>query len=47
MKVEEAANHVDDSEADVITMHFGTNNLRDSTPEEIAEIVMKTFKKLK
>ena len=33
MKVEEAANHVD-CEADVIIMHAGTNNLRDSTPED-------------
>ena len=50
MKVEEAANHVDseaDSEADVIIMHAGTNNLRDSTPEEVAEKVIKTFKKIK
>eukprot|EP00112_Aurelia_sp_Birch-Aquarium-sp1_P009412 Seg207.3 transcript_id=Seg207.3/GoldUCD/mRNA.D3Y31 product="hypothetical protein" protein_id=Seg207.3/GoldUCD/D3Y31 len=46
MKVEEAANLVD-SEADVIIMHAGTNNLRDSTPEEFAEKVIKTFKKIK
>ena len=46
MKVEEAANHVD-VEADVIIMHAGTNNLRDSTPEEVAEKVIKTFKKIK
>ena len=46
MKVEEAANHVD-CEADVIIMHAGTNNLRDSTPEEVAEKVVKTFKKIK
>lgn len=36
MKVEEAANHVD-SEADLIIMDAGTNNLHDSTPEEVAE----------
>ena len=46
MKVEEAANHVD-CDADVIIMHAGTNNLRDSTPEEVAEKVVKTFKKIK
>ena len=28
-------------------MHAGTNNLRDSTPEEVAEKVMKTFKNVK
>ena len=46
MKVEEAANHVD-PDADVIIMHAGTNNLRDLTPEEVAEKVMKTFKNIK
>ena len=28
-------------------MHAGTNNLRDSTPEEVAEKVVKTFKRIK
>ena len=46
MEVEETANHVD-SEADEIIMHAGTNNLRDSTPEEVAEKVIKTFEKIK
>ena len=46
MKVEEAANHVD-CDADVIITHAGTNNLRDSTPQEVAEKVVKTFKKIK
>ena len=46
MKLEEAANHVD-PDTDVIIMHAGTNNLRDSTPEEITEKVMKTFKNIK
>ena len=46
MRVEEAANYVD-SDADVIIMHAGTNNLRDSTPKEIAEKVMKAFKNIK
>ena len=46
IKVEEAANHVD-VEANVIIMHAGTNNLRDSTPEDVAEKVIKTFKKIK
>ena len=46
MKVEEAANRVD-CEADVIIMHVGTNNLCDETPEEVAEKVVKTFKKIK
>ena len=46
MKVEEAANHVN-LDADVIIMHAGTNNMRDSTPEEVTENVMKTFKNIK
>ena len=46
MRVEEAANHVDPG-AHVIIMHAGTNNLRESTPEQVAEKVMKTFKNIK
>ena len=46
MRVEEAANHAD-PDADVIIMHAGTNNLRGSTPQEVAEKVMKTFKNIK
>ena len=46
VKVEEAANHVD-PDADVIIVHAGTNNLRDSNPQEVAEKVMKTFKNIK
>ena len=46
MRVEEAANHVD-PDADEIIMHAGTNNLRGSTTEEVAEKVMKTFKNIK
>ena len=43
---EEAAYCVD-TDADVIIMHAGTNNLRDSTLEEAADKVMKTFKNIK
>ena len=46
MKVEEAANRVD-SDGYVTIMHAGTNNLRDSTTEEVAEKFMKTFKNIK
>ena len=46
MRVKEAAYHVD-PDADVIIMHAGTNNLRDSTPEQVAEKIMKTFKNIK
>ena len=46
MRVDEAANHVD-PDADVIIMQASTNNLRDSTSEEVGEKVMKRFKKFK
>ena len=36
MRGEEADNYVD-PDADVIIMHAGTNNMRDSTTEEVAE----------
>ena len=46
MKVEEASEYVD-PDADVLILHAGTNNLRDSTPSELAEKVVRTLKKMK
>ena len=47
MKIEEANKKVgSNTEFDVIIVHAGTNNLRDSTPKDLTETVVNTLNKI-
>ena len=47
MKIEEANKKVgSNTEFDVIIVHAGTNNLRDSTPKDLTETVVNTLDKI-